>query len=215
MMQRIILALVLAFQVMAPQDRIEKAPPTVPATYSASTTFTLPVSSTYNDYITFTGSATKTVYITRIEKTCSLATSAAAVTELLVRRTSETGGTPTTVPAAPHDVNSPAATATITQYGSGLTTGNSGGSVFLERWRTVWPASAKDDTIRDSWGKSEGRGTMFQQSQIIYAAQNTGSGQRPAQPLTLRGTSDIIAVFSGASNTHIAQCWFDVEWYEQ
>src|SRR6266550_8344389 len=84
------------------------------STYSAAKVGLVPGSSA-TDFFTLTGSATKTVRITRITITATTtsATPVALDILLLKRSTANTGGTSTGSPTAvPHDSANPAATAT-------------------------------------------------------------------------------------------------------
>lgn len=191
----------------------------VPTTYTATKTFTLPTGSALNDFWLIQGSATKTVYWTSMEKQCATGTSATNWINVMVRRTSETGGTFTAWTAVPHDPNSPAATATVGDYSAGLTTGNSGGSVFMQRYNERLPVNSSGtfiDIVRDHWGMGVGRETHFGESTISYSAQQSGlSGIRPVKPLVLRGTSDILALTTSAAPANAIQCTITVQWYEQ
>lgn len=216
-MPRVAATLVLMLlQAISPQERVEKQPAFGGWTYSFNAQFTLPASSTLNDYIVWAGSSSKTTYITKIEKTCT-ETTATVFTDLLVRRTSETGGTPTSITLSPMDPNAPTATSSLVEYGAGLTTGNSGGSVYLERWRTIWGGSAttQSGTIRYTWGRVDDPGLDFKATQIAYTSQQIGTGDQPTQPLTLRGTTDLIAMFSGGSTGSTITCTLSGEVIEQ
>ena len=95
-------------------------------TYSAATIGFLPVA-TSTDFFNITGSATRTVRVTRIVIS-GIATAAASVaTQLIKRSTANTGGTPTGLTMAPHDLNNAAATALIQTYAANPTLGTSVG----------------------------------------------------------------------------------------
>jgi hypothetical protein len=184
--------------------------------YSATATFTLPTATVLNDFVTFTGSATRTVYITGLEKQCSVATAPVNWQNVMVRRTSETGGTFRPWAVASYDKNAPAATAVMGDYSLGVTSGNSGGTVFMQRYIDrvlVNSFATSSDVLRDSWGKGYARtthnGQLWSQYPIFQP-----TGFRPGSPLVLRGTNDILALTIGSSFPNAITCRFNVEWFE-
>lgn len=101
-------------------------------TYSAAITgLATAVSAT--DVFTLTGSATKTIRVTKVEVS-GIATAAGAFTiQLLKRSTADTAGTSSTPTRVPHDSTSGAATATVLAYTANPTTGNLIGLVGLRK----------------------------------------------------------------------------------
>lgn len=188
-----------------------------PHAYSATAVFTLPTGSALNDFWTIQGSATTTVYMTGLEKQCSIASAPTNWTNVMVRRASETGGSFTAWTAVPHDINSPPATAVVGDYHNGLTTGNSGGTVFLQRYVDrilVNSFATGSDDIRDSWGKGFDRQTHTGQLYGVFPFLETPHGFRQGSPLILRGTSDILGLTTSFAPANAITCRFTVEWYE-
>lgn len=111
----------------APQGNYTVAPYR-PSTYSASYT-AITTAASLTDFMTLTGSATKTVYLLRVE--CNGVTTAAGASKvsLVKRSTADTGGTPVTPSATaggqlvPHDSASAAASATVVAYSANPTVG--------------------------------------------------------------------------------------------
>ena len=188
--------------------------------YTATAQFMLPTGSALNDFVTFTGSATSTVYITSLEKQCVVGSSPTNWTNVMVRRTSETGGTFTAWPAAPNDKNAPSAGATFGDYHVALTTGNSGGSVFLQRYVDRIPVNSSGtffDILRDTWGQGYAMTTHIGQLMLpgAWSSNQTPTVRRPGSPLVLRGTSDILALTTSFAPPNGIKCNFNVTWYEK
>lgn len=187
--------------------------------YTATALFTLPTGSALNDFVTFTGSATSTVYITGLEKQCIVGTSAINWTNVMVRRTSETGGTFTAWTISPSDKNAPAAGAVFGDYHVALTTGNSGGTVFMQRYVDRLPVNSSQtffDIIRDTWGQGYAHTTHTGQLMVPGAWPNNqhATVTRPSSPLVLRGTNDILALTTSFAPPNGIRCNFNVTWYE-
>lgn len=92
------------------------------ATYSAGITGLVSAASA-TDLFTVTGSATKTVRITRLEISGEATTAAPVQIVLLKRSTANTLGTSSAPTLAPHDSANVAATATVLAYTANPTTG--------------------------------------------------------------------------------------------
>lgn len=212
------LLLTMHMQIVAPIDRIEMARSNTRVSCRATGTFTLPTGTVLNDFLLIQGSSTKTVHWTTFEKECRIASSPTNWTNVLVRRTSETGGTPTTLTAIADDSNGDACTATVQHYGAAVTTGNSGGSVFLQRYvdRIPTNTAAFADLYRDSFGAAHGELRPGLSAFFNYGYQRHGpaSNWRPMKPLVLRGTSDILAFTTSASFANVINCFVNFEWYE-
>ncbi len=94
--------------------------------YSVGVIDFLPVA-TPTDFWNLTGSATKTVRVTRIVISGIATAAASRATQLIKRSTANTGGTPTSLTIPPHDSNDAAATALVQTYAANPTTGTSVG----------------------------------------------------------------------------------------
>jgi hypothetical protein len=115
-------------------------------TYSASKAAGVGVASA-TDVATLAGSATKTIYVTRIIFLATIATAQALGTVNIIKRSAaDTGGTSTTTTAVPHDANSAAATGTCLFYTANPSVGAVIANVRTERYNfqvtgaTVTPA---------------------------------------------------------------------------
>lgn len=187
--------------------------------YTATAVFTLPTGSALNDFVIFKGSDSATVYITHLEKDCTVATAAVNWTNVMVRRTSETGGTFTQWSATAFDSKSPAPTAVMGDYHLGLTSGNSGGSVFMQRYVDRIPVNSSavfEDIIRDSWGQGYARQTHYGQMMLpgVWQGNGTPTTLRPASPLVLRGSSDILGLTTSFAPPNGITCRYNLQWYE-
>lgn len=161
------------------------------ATYSTSISNLVPVATAATDIFTLTGSATKTVRVTRVTIT-GTQTTAAQVSILLVKRsTANTAGTSTANVAIPHDSTSAAATATSLSYTANPTVGAAIGSALRSRKVFVGTTTGNSDEYI------------------------TDFGTRNSQSVVLRGTGQVFAVnLNGAS---IAGPSFNIsiEWTEE
>lgn len=141
------------------------------ATYRASIT-ALASASSCTDLFTITGSATRTIRVTRLEVIGQQTTAAAAQVIVLVRSTANSGGTSSNPTAVPLDSSSPGATATLNAYTANPTTGSLVGNIFAGYIFLAAPATAtvgSDKVLLDY-------------------------GNRPAQAIVLRGTTQVLAV---------------------
>lgn len=161
-------------------------------TYRASIT-ALASAASCTDLLTITGSASKTIRITRLEVSGQQTTAAAAQVVVLKRSTANSAGTSTAPTAVPHDSNSPAASATIAAYTANPTTGTLVGNLYVGY---VFLAATATATV--------GSDKLV----LDY-------GNRPAQAIVLRGTTQVLAVnLNGVTVTGGA---FDInlEWTEE
>jgi hypothetical protein len=161
-------------------------------TYRASIT-ALASAASATDIFTLTGSASKTIRVTRLEISGQQTTAAAAQVIVLVRSTANTGGTSTNPTAVPHDSNSPAASATINAYTANPTTGSLVGNIYAGYVFLAAPGTATVGSDK-----------------VVF-----DYGNRPAQAIVLRGTGQVLAVnLNGVTVTGGA---FDinVEWSEE
>lgn len=153
----------------------------------------LAVAALATDVFTITGSGTKTVRITRLEISCSSSTGIAVDFDLIKRSAANTGGTSSTITAAPHDSANGAATATIRAY-------------------TVNPAAvgAPVATVRSD------RTVVFsgvtQPTQVV--TWDFGS-LRNAQEVTLRGTSEVLSINLDGATIVGGVCDIDAELVEE
>lgn len=172
----------------------------VKATYSAAKVGLVPASSA-TDIFTITGSATKTIRVTRIEITATTtsATPAALDVLLLKRSTANTSGTSTGSPTpVPHDSANGAVSATVLAYTANPTTGTLVGTAIRNAkfFQTLATYTATDFPAKDSLAWD--------------------FGNRPAQAIVLRGTGDVLAVnLNGVTATATASFDLAVEFTEE
>lgn len=151
-----------------------------------------PIASATAPAVSITGSATKTVRITRIVYSASASTG--AVSNIQVNRfTALTGGTPNSQAAniAKLDSNNAAATAVVNQWSAAATTATSAGILIAKRYEVVTAAvSVQPGEIEWKFGDDNGQG------------------------LVLRGTAEFAGIIlSAVGTTPVADCW--VEWTEE
>ena len=157
--------------------------------YSASVSGFAPAASA-TDIMAIYGSGTKTIKITHIEIVGN--TSAGAFQNVLAikRSTTNTGGTPTTVTAVPHDSNDAGATATVQTYAAnpsplGTTVGNL-------RTSRMWI------------------GLSSQTNALAWDFTN-----RAAKPIYLRGTGEGLCINFGGSTVATPNFSIIIEWTEE
>ena len=161
-----------------------------PATYSAAVVG-LTVAATATDIFTLTGSATKTIRVSRILVN-GVQTTAAQVNILLIRRsTADTLGTSTAQTAATYDTTNAAATATVLAYTANPTLGT-----------TVGTASARRVFIPGAATASDAQGL-----EIV-------SGDVGQQLMTLRGIAQVLAVNLGGVTVVGGSLNITIEWTE-
>ena len=163
----------------------------LPATFSASINGLALVASA-TDVFTLTGSATKTIKITKVAFNAIQTTAAQVGVVLLKRSTADTLGTFTTIPSVPYDSTTAAATAVVTAYTANPTTGTLVGNIFTQR--VFVPGAA---TASDAQGLSMAYGDVNQQYVILR-----GTAQQFA--INLAGVS----VVGGSANISIE--WIEV-----
>jgi len=163
------------------------------ATYSASITGLVTAASA-TDIFTLTGSATKTVRITRVEVNGQATTAVPVQVVLLKRSAANLTGTSTAPTAVPHDSTSAAATATVKAYTANPgTLGTLVGNLKAEYVYLSAPGTA-----------TTGPEKLF-----------LNFGDRPEQEYVIRGIAEVVAVnLNGATTTGAA---FDVNitWTEE
>lgn len=151
------------------------------ATYSAmSAAFTPPATPT--DMATITGSATKTVYVTKVKISCTQTTAGINAFFVVKRSGADLTGTSDDLTEVPHDSRNAAAGATVLDYTANPgTLGTTVGSVHAAHILCPAPASVAADS---------GRTFSFGESNTISFS----------QPIVLRGATQVLAVnFAGAA----------------
>lgn len=162
------------------------------ATYSASIT-ALASAASATDIFTITGSATKTIRVTRLEVSGQATTAAAAQVVLAVRSTANTSGTSTAPTAVPHDSASAAASATIKAYTVNPTTGTLVGNIKAAYVFLAAPATA----------------TVCSEPLFL------DFGLRPSQAIVLRGITQVLAVNLNAATVTGGAFDINIEWTEE
>jgi len=161
------------------------------ATYAAaSAPFT--AAATATDIFTITGSATKTIRVTRIEITGTQTTGLNQNILLLKRSTADTAGTSAAVTAVPQDTNNPAATATVLSYTANPTLGTLVGNIRADKYLIPAP------------------GTLTGNPPLIWTF-----GDRPEQALLLRGTAQVLAVNLNGATLAGNSFTISVSWTEE
>ena len=161
-----------------------------PTTYSA-TVGGLALAATATDIFTLTGSATKTVRITKVWFN-AIETTAAQVAVILLRRsTANTVGTSTAQTATTYDSTNVAATATVLAYTANPTTGTLVGNLFTQR--VFVPGAA---TASDAQGLSLSYGDFGQQG------------------IVLRGIAQVFAINLGGVTVVGGSANATIEWTE-
>ena len=133
----------------------------LPATFSASING-LALAALATDVFTLTGSATKTIKITKVTVNAIQTTAAQVAVVLLKRSTANTVGTSTAQTAVPYDSTSVAPTATVLAYTANPTVGALVGNLFTQR---VFVPSAA--TASDAQGLAIAYGDVGQQYPIL------------------------------------------------
>lgn len=162
------------------------------ATYSASSSGQVPPAAA-TDIFTITGSATKTIRVTRIETagTTTAGSGASVNLQLIKRSAANTGGTSSSVTAAPHDSNNAAATATVLAYTANpAVLGASVGTIRAQRFSFL---TVGTETQEEDWE----------------------FGTRPSQAVVLRGTSQVLAINLGGATITNPVMDITIEWTEE
>lgn len=163
------------------------------ATYRASIAALVAVTGC-TDLFTLTGSSTKTIRITRVEFSGTVATAALYLDVIcLLRSTANSSGTSTSPTVVPLDSNSAAGSAVARAYTANPTTGTLVGAITTDK--ILLPLA--------------GTPTLTQRLVIEF-------GNRPAQAVVLRGTTQVFAInlnavtLANATSIDIA-----IEWTEE
>lgn len=143
------------------------------ASYSGGINGLVPVASA-TDIFTITGSATRTVRVTRIEVSGISTTILDTTVRLLLRTTADTAGTSTAPVLYPHDSNDAAATAVLAAYTANPTV-NDGTNRLIRASKLLFNLSAP------AAGSEAGR--------LIW-----DFGDRPSKAFVLRGVAQQLAI---------------------
>lgn len=180
---------------IAPPGGAGAPPPTYSAAFSPSASGTAVAASTTDFWCIAGGS--KGVFITKITLTgAAAAANLVGRINLVLRSSLDTGGTPTTITAVPHDSTNAAATATVTSFAANP--GALGTAVAtLKGYIDVIQSTASGMppgpfiALQESWGAIRG-----------------------VQPLVLRGATQAACLNSNGA-TSLTNAMVNVEWYEQ
>lgn len=160
---------------------------TLLSSYSAQASAIIPVAAA-QDIFWITGSATKTVRVTKIGISATQTTLSTVPTFLIKRSTANSGGTPTTQTNVPNDSSFAAATVSVISNTGSVTTGTPVG--------TIKSIKMKVGTTTSSYATD----------QLIYVFD---------QPITLRGTAQLLAVNLGAATVTGGSYNIWIEWTEE
>ena len=160
------------------------------ATYSAAKLNLNPQGS---DIFTITGSATKTIRVTRIEVSFTQSIYNTNDVLLIKRSTANTAGSSTAVPAVPHDSSSAAATATVLCYTSNPTLGTAVG------------------TMRAAKVFGQATSEPYAGSVVLV----WDFGDRPSQAVVLRGITQVLAINLNSVTISGASFDISIEWTEE
>lgn len=163
-------------------------------TYSAIITGLAPAASA-TDFLTLTGSATKTVRLQRVSCSGTSTAAATAVVQAVTRSTANSAGTATAPAGVPHDTLSPAASATVAAYTANPTLGTIVGSgIRTGNISTVTVASTAVPARPLEWN----------------------FGRDSAEEIVLRGIAQVFALNgNGASFSAGAALNCDLQWTEE
>jgi hypothetical protein len=183
--------------ILSPSSVISSVPSFgILSTYSAAT-LGLSVATTPTDIFTITGSATKTIYVTKIRVSGTQTNPGQFDFQLIKRSSTNTGGTSTTPTGVPHDSNNAAATATVRAYTANPSAlGTAIGTVRAEK--VTIPAIGS--------GGATGLNA--------YVEWNFGI-EDPGQPIVLRGTSQVLALNFNAVTIGGSSLDMFIEWIEE
>lgn len=177
--------------ILGPSSTISAVPSDgTKASYSAAKLGLTPQGS---DIFTITGSATKTIRVTRIEVSFTQSIYNENEVVLIKRSTANTGGSSTAVPAVPHDSNNSAATATVLSYTSNPTVGTAVGTVRVAK---VFGQATSEPYA----------GSMI----VVW-----DFGNRPSQAVVLRGITQVLAINLNSVTISGASFDISIEWTEE
>lgn len=160
------------------------------ATYAASATVATAAAAT--DVFVMTGSATKTIRITNFYVSMTATAATTVIGSLIRRSAANTGGTSTAPAAVTYDTNNAAATATVAAYTANPTALGAavGSSIAVLKIAANTTATVGNDITLDF-------------------------GDRPAQAIVLRGTSQLLALNFNATTVTGGSASISIEWTEE
>jgi hypothetical protein len=156
-------------------------------TYSASTSVAAAAAAT--DIFTLTGSASATIYVTRVIVSGIQTTAGLADVQLIKYSTADTGGTSGAVTAVPHDSLDAAATATCLAYTANPTTGAAVGTFRRGYVPVAGATSVVNPVVTFDFGDK-------------------------GKAVILRGIAQLIAVNLGGATLTGGTFDISIEWYE-
>lgn len=157
-------------------------------TYSVGVAFVAPTLAT--DIFTITGSASKTVQVIHMSLCLTATTGSNATVNLIRRSTANTAGTSTTPTIAKWDSASAAATAVVRAYTANPTLGTTAGTLMT-------------DSIYVSGGGTVGSDPLEYSYDLLGGS-----------PITLRGTSEVLAINLNGVTFAGNSCRATVIWVE-
>lgn len=157
--------------------------------YSVAITNLVPVA-TPTDIFTITGSATKTIRVTRIALNATQTTAANRDVLLLRRSTANTAGTSTAPTRVSHDSTNAAATATVLAYTANPTLGTLVGAIRTRKVFISTTATNPDEVVLDF-------------------------GIRPAQAIVLRGVGEVLSINLNSISSAGNLFNISIEWSEE
>lgn len=160
------------------------------ATYSASVANLVAMATAPTDIFTLTGSATKTIRVTRVTINGTQTTASQITIILLKRSTANTAGTSTAQAAVAHDSNSVAATGTVLAYTANPTVGTLVGNLRSRKVIVGAATGISDEFI-------------------------TEFGTRNCQAVVLRGTGQVFAINLNAATIAGSSFNISIEWIEE
>jgi hypothetical protein len=165
------------------------------ATYSAAVTGLLPTAAASTGLVILTGSATKTVRLTHVLISASIATTAVYIDWQVAKYSAAaTGGTSTAMTAVPYDSNSAAATASAASYtGAGPTLGTLVGVIANAKMiAPVTATPAISNIIEFNFGNRPAGAPVLRgiAQQIAITANSVTFGTAPNIDITLEWTEE-------------------------
>jgi hypothetical protein len=151
----------------------------------------LNVAGAATDIFTITGSATKTIKIKHLSIDGTQTTASNLNVQLVKRSTANTGGTSTTLTVASYDSTNAAATAVVRSYTANPTVGTLVGIIHAEKLFTPTTTTVGDELSFPS-----------------KASEN-------AQDITLRGTSEVLAINLNGATVGGSSFNIDITWTEE
>lgn len=161
------------------------------ATYSASGTI-VPASAA-TDVATITGSASKTIRVTRIQLSGQATAATPVIFSLIKRSAANSGGTSAALTAIPLDSGNAAASATLLNYSVNPTPGAAVGTIRYQQMVLVPSTTPATPNVPITWDFTT----------------------RNGQGVVLRGTSQVLAVNYGGATVSGNVLAFDIEWTEE